>query len=119
VTAGLLITSATVRVVRAPGMPRSLRGHAGTGTGLRGRGTGRVHPTATRRSRPGAAAVTRRRDAPPVFRLTTLLQSLGNAGAVANARSVLDARVREDGQVEALVRRLDHALPEPVVPAAA
>ena len=54
-----------------------------------------------------------------MFRLTTLLQSLGNAGAVANARSVLDARVEEDGQVEALLRRLDRALPEPVVPAAA
>jgi hypothetical protein len=42
-----------------------------------------------------------------VFRLTTLLRSLGTAGAVDNARSVLDDRVREDWVVEGLLVRLD------------
>ncbi len=48
-----------------------------------------------------------RRDARAVLRLTTLLRSLGTAGAVANARSVLDDRVREDWLVEGLLVRLD------------
>jgi hypothetical protein len=44
-----------------------------------------------------------------VFRLTTLLQSLGNAGAVANARSAIEARVQEDWVVDGLAHRLDPA----------
>ena len=81
--------------------------------------TASVHPTATRWSRPGAAHVIHRRDAPPVLRLTTLLRSildgsLGNAGAVENVRSVLESRVRDDWVVEGLRSRL-----EPPAPAAA
>ncbi len=49
----------------------------------------------------------RGRDAPRMFRLTTLLRSLGNPGAVANVRQVLEARQREDWAVEGLVVRLD------------
>ena len=42
-------------------------------------------------------------------RLTTLLRSLGNDGARANALLVLETRQREDWLVEGLVRRLDPA----------
>ncbi len=46
---------------------------------------------------------------PPMSQLTTLVRSLrrlGNAGAVANVQSVLDARRREDWIVTALAARL-------------
>jgi hypothetical protein len=39
--------------------------------------------------------------------LTTFVRSLGNERALANARSVLDARVLEQRLVECLVRRLE------------
>ena len=47
-----------------------------------------------------------------MFRLTTLLRSflagsVGNAGAVANVRSVLEDRRREDWIVEGLLHRLE------------
>ena len=51
-------------------------------------------------------------------RLTTLLRSLGNDGARANALVVLDARHREDWIVEGLVRRLEAHDPA-IAPAAA
>lgn len=38
--------------------------------------------------------------------ITAILSSLGNAGAVANVRIVLDDRVREDWLVAGLTRRL-------------
>jgi len=41
--------------------------------------------------------------------LTTLVRLLGNDGAVANARAVLDERAREDWLVQGLVLRLDRA----------
>ncbi len=50
--------------------------------------------------------------------LTTLLQSLGNHGAMANARLSLQAREREDWIVEALARRLDPVVEPVAVPAA-
>jgi len=44
--------------------------------------------------------------------LTTFVQSLGNAGALANVQVMLDARGREDWLVEGLARRLEgSALP--------
>jgi hypothetical protein len=39
--------------------------------------------------------------------LTTFVRSLGNAGALANAQAVLDARDREDWIVQGLTRRLE------------
>ena len=39
--------------------------------------------------------------------LTTLVRSLGNAGAQANARLVLESRQREDWIIESLARRLE------------
>ena len=53
--------------------------------------------------------------------LTTLLHSLlagslGNAGAVANAATALDARVREDWVIDGLARRLDPAAPPATLP---
>ena len=60
-----------------------------------------------------------------MFRLTTLLRSflagsLGNAGALANVRSVLDARDREDWVVDGLLHRLEPApVVQPARPAAA
>jgi hypothetical protein len=39
--------------------------------------------------------------------LTTLVRSLGNRGAVANAAAVLEARRRDDWLVQALQHRLD------------
>jgi hypothetical protein len=53
-----------------------------------------------------------------VPRLTTLLRSLGNDGARANALLVLESRQSEDWIVEGLVRRLDPKDPA-VAPAAA
>jgi hypothetical protein len=41
--------------------------------------------------------------------LTTYLRSLGNPGAVANVRLVLEARRREEWVIEGLSRRLDPA----------
>jgi hypothetical protein len=40
--------------------------------------------------------------------LTTFVRSLGNDGALANARAVLEARQREDWLVQGLAHRLDH-----------
>jgi hypothetical protein len=71
---------------------------------------------ATGRSRPGAREVTCRREGPRVSRLTTLLRSLGPAGAVANVQSVLDERQRQDWVVDGLVRRIETV---PAAPAAA
>jgi hypothetical protein len=48
-------------------------------------------------------------------RLLELVRSLGNAGAVANARVLLDERRREDRVVQSLARRV----PVPDVPAVA
>lgn len=39
--------------------------------------------------------------------LTTLLRSLGPAGAAANARSALDERLRDEWVVDGLLRRID------------
>jgi hypothetical protein len=41
--------------------------------------------------------------------LTTFVISLGNAGALANARAALDARCHEDWLVQALVNRIELA----------
>jgi hypothetical protein len=46
-----------------------------------------------------------------VLQLTTLLRSLGAAGATANARQVLEARRQEDWIVAALSARLDDVAP--------
>ena len=73
---------------------------------------------ATGRSSGGPGAVMRRRDAALVLQPTTLLRSLGNAGAVANVRAVLDARRREEWVLDSLLRRLE-AAPLPVAPAVA
>lgn len=54
----------------------------------------------------------------PVLRLTTLLRSLGNGGAVANVQAVLDDRRREDWVVTGLLHRLDPAPPAEARPAA-
>lgn len=48
--------------------------------------------------------------------LTTFVRSLGNDGAVANARAVLEAGAQEDWLVQGLSRRLEH---RPAPPAAA
>ena len=71
---------------------------------------------ATGRSRHGARQVTSRREGRRVSRLTTLLRSLGPAGAVANVQSVLDERQRQDWVVDGLIRRIE---PVPAAPAAA
>ena len=39
--------------------------------------------------------------------LTTLVRSLGNDGALANAQAALDARRHEDWLIQGLARRLD------------
>ena len=39
--------------------------------------------------------------------LTTFVRSLGNEGALANARSVLDAHRHEDWVIQGLTRRLE------------
>ena len=41
--------------------------------------------------------------------LTTFVRSLGNDGATANARAVLEARVREDWLVQGLTLRLERS----------
>jgi hypothetical protein len=41
--------------------------------------------------------------------LTTFVRSLGNDGALANVRTVLDARRHEDWLVQGLARRLESA----------
>lgn len=46
-------------------------------------------------------------------RLIELLRSLGNEGAVANARLVLDEHRRDEWLVRSLVRRLEQHAPEP------
>jgi hypothetical protein len=124
VMAGELITSDTV-VVRSLGMTGSLpsdgavvRRETAQPSTCGAIGSANVHPVATRGSRPRALADTRRRDAPIVLQLTTLLARLGPRGAEANARSVLDERRREDWAVEGLVRRLDPAPAVPAIPAA-
>lgn len=49
--------------------------------------------------------------------LTTLLRTLGNDGAVANARTVLEHQQRETWLVQGLSRRLEDTK-QPVSPAA-
>jgi len=39
--------------------------------------------------------------------ITSFVRSLGNAGALANARRAVEARAREDWLVDGLARRLD------------
>jgi hypothetical protein len=51
--------------------------------------------------------VTPRRDSQAVNPLTTFVRSLGNAGALANVQTVLDARAQEDWLVQGLTRRLE------------
>ena len=48
----------------------------------------------------------------PVNPLTTYVRSLGNAGALANARTVLDAHRHEDWLIQGLARRLEGIGPE-------
>ena len=84
----------------SPAPPRSRAGQPATES---------VHAIATVCSPRGPGAVTGRRDAHPVLQPTTLLRSLGNRGAVANVRAVLDERRREDWLVAALLRRLDES----------
>jgi hypothetical protein len=48
--------------------------------------------------------------------LTTFVRSLGNDGALANARAALEAREREDWLVQGLASRLDRAAPSATVP---
>ena len=106
--AGELITSATVRTVRVAGMPRILPTVVDpVSTGPDRRRSDNVHLLATRCSRERVVDVTRRRDSQRVNPLTTFVRSLGNDGALANARAVLDARVREDWLVQGLARRLE------------
>ena len=45
--------------------------------------------------------------------LTTFVRSLGNDRALANARTVLDARQVEDWLVQGLAHRLESMVPEP------
>ncbi|MFL6206097.1 MAG: hypothetical protein ACJ739_12190 [Acidimicrobiales bacterium] len=51
--------------------------------------------------------------------LTTFVRSLGNPGAVANVRTVLDARRGEDWLVQSLARRLERRAEVPAADAAA
>ena len=44
--------------------------------------------------------------------LTTFVRSLGNDGARANARTVLDAHRHEDWVIQALARRLESTAPD-------
>ena len=68
-----------------------------------------VHLLATRCSRERVVDVTRWRDSQRVNPLTTFVRSLGNDGATANARAVLEARVREDWLVQGLTLRLERS----------
>jgi len=43
--------------------------------------------------------------------LTTFVRSLGNAGALANVRAVLDTRESEDWLIQGLARRLERSAP--------
>ena len=43
--------------------------------------------------------------------LTTFVRSLGNDGALRNAKTVLDAQRHEDWLVQGLARRLEHEAP--------
>ena len=63
---------------------------------------------ATRCSPGRVTRVTPRRDGASVNPLTTLVRSLGNDGALANARAVLEAHRREDWLVQGLAHRLEH-----------
>ena len=45
--------------------------------------------------------------------LTTFVRSLGNDRALANARTVLDARSHEDWLIQGLARRLESTGPNP------
>ena len=56
--------------------------------------------------------VTSRRDGGRVNPLTTFVRSLGNDGALANARTVLDAHRHEDWLVQGLARRLESTGPD-------
>jgi len=58
------------------------------------------HPAVSLRSSTGATVL-------PVNPLTTFVRSLGNHGALTNARTVLDARRHEDWLVQRLTHRLE------------
>jgi hypothetical protein len=47
--------------------------------------------------------------------LTTFVRSLGNDGALANVRAVLEAQEREDWLVQGLAHRLDRSVPSAAV----
>jgi hypothetical protein len=49
---------------------------------------------------------------PLVNPLTTFVRSLGNEGALANARTVLDAHRHEDWVIQGLARRLESIGPD-------
>jgi hypothetical protein len=55
------------------------------------------------------------RDAPRMPSLTTFIRSLGNDGALTNARTVLDAREHEDWLIAGLALRLDEWADTPSV----
>jgi hypothetical protein len=50
-----------------------------------------------------------------VHPLTTFVRSLGNDGAVANARALIDAKAQEDWLVWGLSLRLEQPIPTPAV----
>lgn len=56
-----------------------------------------------------------RRDASCMPSLSTFLRSLGNDGALSNARTALDAREHEDWLVAGLALRLDERADAPPV----
>ena len=62
--------------------------------------------------------VTPWRDRQLVHPLTTFVRSLGNAGALANAQAMLDARDREDWIIQGLTWRLDRPAASEAVAAA-
>ncbi len=47
--------------------------------------------------------------------LTTFVRSMGNDGALANARGTLEVQAREDWLVQGLARRLEHRSPHSAV----
>ena len=87
-TAGELITSATVRTVLVAGMARILPSDRprGTNAGRAGRIRERSPARDTLLTSAVSSAVTPRRDSHDVNPLTTFVRSLGNDGALANAR---------------------------------
>src|SRR5688500_7207747 len=89
VTAGELITSATVRTVLVLGMRPPYRAHRGPGHGREPLTSDNVHRPATRCSSDGVGPDTPRRDGVCVNPLTTFVRSLGNHRALANAQAVL------------------------------